>query len=449
MNLLTTHFLDKPDTDEFRGHRTDVFSRSLSSRQLALPINDAFLRQVDGGRAAGLSLTSVALLRCLVTPLSSSGTSNVARAFLRSRPTALRAFMTKTNRKPANDTTPLVHGGATLPSVVIDDYNNEARDRKGFIGDGANKKSFRDKVDQQRKLLRELARDPFGKVATKELKKKDIDALLCGEDAEAAAMIFGAVEEFSRDFAAVIKKFLNEKSWKKTERIAVGGGFRQRRVGELVIARTMMLLRGDGVEIELVPIAHHPDDAGLIGSVHLMPEWMLKGHDAILAVDIGGTNVRAGVVRFGKDKRSTSKDAAVAASLIWKHAEENPSRTATVAKLSEMLEELVTKAAEAELNLAPLIGIGCPGVIEADGAIVRGGQNLPGGNWESDHFNLPAALVKSIPKINEGETFVMMHNDGVVQGLSQIPLMTDVSSWAILTIGTGLGNAHFTNRSQN
>jgi len=69
MILLTTHFLNKPDTDEFRGHRTDVYSGSLASRQLALPINDAFLRQVDGDRAAGLSLTSVALLRCLVTPL--------------------------------------------------------------------------------------------------------------------------------------------------------------------------------------------------------------------------------------------------------------------------------------------------------------------------------------------------------------------------------------------
>lgn len=354
--------------------------------------------------------------------------------------------MTKPNHKPTDDTTPLVHGAATLPSVVIDDYNNEARDRKGFIGDGANKSSFRHKLDHQRKLLRELGRDPFGKIPTKELKKKDIDTLLSGEDAEATAMVLGAIEEFSRNFAAVIRKFLNEKPWKNTERIAVGGGFRQRKIGALVIARTMMLLRDGGVEIELVPISHHPDDAGLIGSVHLMPEWMLKGHDAILAVDIGGTNVRVGIVRFGRDNKSKIEDASVVSSLIWRHASETPSRTATVAKVSEMLEELMVKAAEAKLRLAPLIGIGCPGVIEADGAIVRGGQNLPGGNWESDHFNLPAALVKSIPQIDDAETFVIMHNDGVVQGLSQIPLMTDVSSWAILTIGTGLGNAHFTNR---
>lgn len=53
----------------FEADCTDVLSRSLASRQLDLPLNDAFPRHVDRDRAAGLSLTSVALLRCLVTPL--------------------------------------------------------------------------------------------------------------------------------------------------------------------------------------------------------------------------------------------------------------------------------------------------------------------------------------------------------------------------------------------
>ena len=39
-----------------------------------------------------------------------------------------------------------------------------------------------------------------------------------------------------------------------------------------------------------------------------------------------------------------------------------------------------------------------------------------------------------------------MHNDAVVQGLSEVPNMTDVRHWGVLTIGTGLGNARFTNR---
>jgi hypothetical protein len=33
-----------------------------------------------------------------------------------------------------------------------------------------------------------------------------------------------------------------------------------------------------------------------------------------------------------------------------------------------------------------------------------------------------------------------------VQGLSELPFMRDVHKWAVLTIGTGLGNASFRNR---
>ena len=41
-----------------------------------------------------------------------------------------------------------------------------------------------------------------------------------------------------------------------------------------------------------------------------------------------------------------------------------------------------------------------------------------------------------------------MHNDGVAQGLSEVPFMQDVERWGVLTIGTGLGNARFTNRKK-
>jgi len=36
-----------------------------------------------------------------------------------------------------------------------------------------------------------------------------------------------------------------------------------------------------------------------------------------------------------------------------------------------------------------------------------------------------------------------------VQGLSEVPFMQDVERWGVLTIGTGLGNARFTNRRKN
>lgn len=74
------------------------------------------------------------------------------------------------------------------------------------------------------------------------------------------------------------------------------------------------------------------------------------------------------------------------------------------------------------------------------------GPNLPG-NWESGKFNLPACLSEAIPKIEGHETLVVMHNDAVVQGLSEVPHMQKLKSWGVLTIGTGLGNALFTNRA--
>ena len=57
--------------------------------------------------------------------------------------------------------------------------------------------------------------------------------------------------------------------------------------------------------------------------------------------------------------------------------------------------------------------------------------------------------VEGIPQIGEHDTAILMHNDGVVQGLSEVPFMQDVDRWGVLTIGTGLGNARFTNRRKD
>jgi predicted NBD/HSP70 family sugar kinase len=113
-----------------------------------------------------------------------------------------------------------------------------------------------------------------------------------------------------------------------------------------------------------------------------------------------------------------------------------------------MLKGLIA-ATEAEgLKLAPFIGVACPGVIDADGSIEKGAQNLPG-NWESSKFNLPASLSEAISEIGGHDTAVLMHNDGVAQGLCEVPFMQDVERWGVLTIGTGLGNARFTNRRRD
>ena len=79
---------------------------------------------------------------------------------------------------------------------------------------------------------------------------------------------------------------------------------------------------------------------------------------------------------------------------------------------------------------------------QEDGTIDRGGQNLPG-HWEGSRFNLPQVIAEKLPKIGGHTTHVVMHNDAVVQGLSEAPFLHDVDCWGVLTIGTGLGNACF------
>ena len=140
--------------------------------------------------------------------------------------------------------------------------------------------------------------------------------------------------------------------------------------------------------------------------------------------------------------------ASVWESELWRHADDEPSREGAVKRLVKMLKALIAAADAEGLKLAPFIGIACPGVINPDGSIEKGAQNLPG-NWESSKFNLPLSLVEGIPEIGDHDTAVLMHNDGVVQGLSEVPFMQDVEHWGVLTIGTGLGNARFTNRRKD
>jgi hypothetical protein len=259
--------------------------------------------------------------------------------------------------------------------------------------------------------------------------------------------VHGAIEEFAQEFATVIRRLLRLKDWKNTERIVVGGGLRNSRVGELAIGRTAVLLKSEGLRVDLQPVRHDPDHAGLIGSVHLVPSWMLAGHEGILAVDIGGSNIRAGIVELRTKKKSDLSAACVGHLELWRHAEDRPTREQAVKHLLETLGSLIKRARKEGVALAPFIGIGCPGVIRPDGSISHGARNLPG-NWEVKGFNLPQLLREAIPRIGDHDTVVLMHNDAVVQGLSQLPFMLDIEHWAVLTIGTGLGNAHFTNRSR-
>ena len=337
------------------------------------------------------------------------------------------------------------HGGILLPAVEVISYNVELKDDEGFIGDRASKGAFREFIENWRKPMRDMGQDPFGEEATAKIAKKRLDALLASGDAEAAGVIQSAIELFAQELAVVIRRFLKLKEWKDAERLVIGGGFSGSRTGELAIGRASVLLKTDNIKVAICIIRNDPDEAGLIGTAHLVPPWMLEAHDSILAVDIGGTNIRAGIVRLLLDDAPDLSKAKVWKFELWRHGDEKLSRDEAVDGIVKMLKRLITRAKKDGRKLAPFIGIGCPGRIDTHGSIEAGGQNLPG-NWESSRFNLPAELCEAIPRIGDHETSIVVHNDAVVQGLSEAPFMKEVSTWGIFTIGTGLGNALFANR---
>ena len=338
-----------------------------------------------------------------------------------------------------------VHGATHLAAVTVDTYNEELRDAEGFIGDRASNRAFAALLDDERERMGGPSADPLGDAPSKDIDRAELDHTLADGDPKAAGLVLGAVEEFAQEFAAVVRRFLRLEAWQDTQRIVVGGGLRASRVDALAIERTLMLLRAHGSSVELSPIRSHPDAAGLVGVVHLVPSRMVSGHDSVLAVDIGGTNLRAGVVALNQERAPDLSQTGVDRSVLWHHRADAPTRDETVERIVGLLREMMAQAEARGRTLAPFIGIGCPGLVSEDGRIVRGGQNLPG-NWEDPGLNLPTRIKAAIPEIGQREATVVLHNDAVVQGLSEVPFMRDVERWGVMTIGTGLGNARFSNR---
>src|SRR6266478_7730684 len=140
------------------------------------------------------------------------------------------------------------HGASRLPSVDVDSFNIELKDDDGFLGDRASKGAFREILDTLRKPLKKNGDDPLGSKSAEEIGKSGLDEALAGDDIHASALVHGAIEAFAQELAHVTRRFLKTKAWADTERIVVGGGFRQSRVGELAIARTDIILKAEDFE---------------------------------------------------------------------------------------------------------------------------------------------------------------------------------------------------------
>jgi len=336
------------------------------------------------------------------------------------------------------------HGAVHLPGLVIDEYSLRLPDPEGdgFLGDRASRTAFRALLDTARREHLH-GDDPFGKTPTAELGKDEIDLVLVGGGTDGAHAVHLAVEQYARRLCDVIRVFMAQPQWAGVERIVIGGGFPEHETGALAIRRAMRLLELADTGVTLHPLRHDPDKAGLLGWAPLLPAEA-QAHDAFLAVDVGGSNIRCGIVEHRLHKNAHGGKARVVESLKWRHADDEPSRKEAVARTAAMLNALAAFARTLRLRLAPFVGIACPGQVESDGSLSAGGQNLPG-NWERP-FHLPDALAAHLDPIDGIAPHVVMHNDAVVQGLSELRRMRKAKRWAVLTIGTGLGNATYTMR---
>jgi hypothetical protein len=119
--------------------------------------------------------------------------------------------------------------------------------------------------------------------------------------------------------------------------------------------------------------------------------WLLSRFRPIGTRDAAASDVWSFgfFARFNLDELADIAKAKVWKFELWRYCDEKLTRDAAVEGIVRMLKRLISRAKRANLKLAPFIGIGCPGKIEADGSIETGGQNLPG-NWESSRFNLRA-----------------------------------------------------------
>ena len=117
---------------------------------------------------------------------------------------------------------------------------------------------------------------------------------------------------------------------------------------------------------------------------------------SILAVDIGGTNIRAGIVALNLKKAADLSEAAVWKFELWRHRDEkNSSATRRSSGWSTCCKDS-SRRQQGGLKLAPFIGIGCPGIIHADGSIDRAAK--PAGQLGEQPLQPAAQLCEAIPK---------------------------------------------------
>lgn len=346
-------------------------------------------------------------------------------------------------RATGNETGP--HGRCDLPSMEISSYSLPLRAGERFLGDLASGSEFRTILSRERKKILAADDPPFGRQRTKEIDGEVLDAALRSREGDAEAVVIErALDTFSDRFAAVLLQFLETEAWRGTERIVCGGGLMEGEIGADLLRRAQARLREAAVDIRLQRLHHPPDDAGMIGWAYAAPTDILAEGEGFAAVDIGGTNLRWGIVRIERSAGNRDRLTMMKRDK-WCHADHDVSRREVVEHIASGVQAAIDEAEAKGVHLAPFVGLSCPGVLEPDGRLASGGQNLPG-DWSEDGFDLPREVASRMKRVAGREPLVLLHNDAVIQALSDVPRMKDVERWAAVTLGTGLGNCSFRDR---
>lgn len=257
-----------------------------------------------------------------------------------------------------------------------------------------------------------------------------------GEDLE----IESALRMMGTNLGLIVKRLLNWKYWKKTERIYVGGGVSEGKIGDILLKEAKDFISAEtSLNVTLRKIHYSPAVAGLIGATYFIPTK--NGRKAVPTIDLGGGNLRTGLVL----PPSEDENAVVFHSNFLNWQKLGLNRDSLVELISSEVIDCLNVSKETKTEISEYMGISFPALVDEKGYVIGKDRNLPG-NWIDSQFHLPSIINSKIKeKTGFGDFKFIVRNDAVCQGLSEIPFVHDVKRWGVLTIGTGLGNARFRN----
>jgi glucokinase len=139
------------------------------------------------------------------------------------------------------------------------------------------------------------------------------------------------------------------------------------------------------------------------------------------AIDLGGTNIKAALV--DQDGFSYAP--------YFAPTGDDHSPEAVIGRLVEVVESLRASAAEQEESKIIGVGLGCPGGVYPDRAVVSQSPNFPG--WHDVNLRAPLEERLALP--------VLLENDANVAALAEyrLGIGRGVNSMILMTLGTGIG----------